>query len=213
LGWRSRVKWCLLGCLIGVLALVGASALVPAGVANTVGIIAGSTFASRARAVKEQRAVIEDTLIEMDVEAVGLSGLNNQPVVILKEKAGERCLPIAIGLFEASAISVAVEGLSVPRPLSADLTCSIMDELGTSVDSVTINDIQDNTFYANIVLVDSWTRIEIDSRPSDAIAIALRVGAPVYVEEAVLQEAGILPEQDSNDAVPVVLHPSSAGTG
>jgi len=183
----------------------------PAGVTNTVEVIANSALASRVRAVKEPGAVIKDTLIEMDIELVGVSGISNQPVVILRERAGERYLPIVIGLSEANAILVAVEGLSVPRPLSADLTCSIMNELGASVDSVTINDIRDHTFYASIVLIDNWTRIEIDSRPSDAIAIALRVGAPVYVEEAVLQEAGILPERDSNDALPVVLRPGGVG--
>jgi len=205
MGWRSRVKWGLLGGLIGVVVLVGVSALMPARVTRTVEVIANSALAGRARTVKGQSIVLEDTRIEMEVEMVGISEISSQPVVVLKEKGGGCYLPIFIGLFEANAISVAVEGVSVPRPLSPDLTCSILSSLGASVDAVSINEIRDNTFYATIILVDNWARVEIDSRPSDAIAIALRVGAPIYAEEVVLEKAGIRPSQDGEEALPLVL--------
>ena len=198
MGRLSRVKWCLLGCLIGVLALVGASALLPGRITKAVELVANTNLAGRVRALGEQETIGEDTLIEMAVETVGVSSINNQPVVVLKEKAGERYLPIWIGFLEANAISVIIEGVDVPRPLSPDLTCSIMDRLGASVNSIIINDIQNNTFYASIVLVANWMKIEIDSRPSDAIAIAVRVGAPIYAEEAVLEKAGIQPKQEAD---------------
>jgi len=198
MGRRSRVKWCLLGCLIGVLALVGASALLPSQLANTVRLVASSAPATKARALTEPETIREDALVDMAVETVGVGRITNQPVVVLKEKAGERYLFISIGFAEASAISVITEGVDVPRPLTADLTCSIIDRLGASVDSIVINDIKDGIFYAGIILTADWTEMEIDSRPSDAIAIALRAGAPIYVEESVLDEAGIQPEPETD---------------
>ena len=114
----------------------------------------------------------------------------------LKERGGERYLPIVIGPAEANAISVVLEGIEMPRPLTPDLLRSIIDRIGVSVDSIVITDIQNNTFYANIILNANWTKIEIDARPSDAIAVALRVRAPIYVEESVLDKLGIQPEHD-----------------
>ena len=191
MGILSRVKWCSLGCLIGVLVLVGVSVFIPGEVTNAVRWVANNDVACKVRALTEQEAVVEPTLIEMVVETVGVSRIDNAPVVILKEKAGEGYLPIWIGLAEANAISVILEGVSVERPLTSDLLCSVIDRLGASVDSIVINDLRDNTFYASLILNVNWMQVEVDSRPSDAIAIAVRVRAPIYVEEAVLDKAGI----------------------
>ena len=187
----SRVKWCLLGCLIGVLVLVGVSVFIPGKLTNAVAWVGNNNFACKVRALTEQEAVKQPALIEMVVETIGVSEIDYSPVVILKEKAGECYLPIWIGLAEANAISVVLEGVNVERPLTSDLLCSVIDTLGASVNSIVINDLRDNTFYASLVLTVNWMEVEVDSRPSDAIAIAVRVRAPIYVEEVVLDKAGI----------------------
>lgn len=197
--WRlSRVKWCLLGCLIVGLVFVGVSVVQPGRLTNAVKQVANNDFAYKIRVLTEREAIEEYTLVEMVIETVGVSKIDSQPMVVLKEKAGERYLIISIGLAEANAIAVITEGVDVPRPLTSDLLCSILNRVGARVKSIIINDIRDNTFYANIVLKANWTEMKIDSRPSDAIAIALRANAPIYVEEAVLDKAGIKPPQDSN---------------
>lgn len=201
MGRRNRVKWCLLGCLIGVAALIGAAALSPARLTSALRLIANSDIATRARALTEPESVAEATAVSMSLETVGVDRITNQPLVVLKETAGERYLLISIGLTEASAISVATEGISVPRPLTADLIGSVTDGLGARIDSIIINDIRDNTFYADIILNADWATLKIDSRPSDVIAVALRAGAPIYAEKKVLDEAGILPEPESTEYV------------
>jgi len=197
MGRLSRVKWCLLGCLIGGLVFVGVSVFLPGRLTSAVRQVANNDYACKARALTEREAIEEPTLVEMVIESVGMSEVGPHPIVVLKEKAGERYLIISIGFAEANAIAVIIEGVSVPRPLTSDLLCSIMNRLGASVKSIIINDIQERTFYANIVLNANWTEMKIDSRPSDAIGIAVRAGVPIYVEEAVLDKAGIKPPQDS----------------
>jgi len=207
MGWQSRLKWCLLGCLTGVLAIACASALLPSNMTNAVEMVANTDSANKARVLIGRETVTEeDTLIEMVVENVALSQIDNSALVVLKEEEGAHYLPILIGLLEARDISVAVEGVSFPRPLSSDLTCSIMGELGAKVDSIIIYDMTNDTFYANIVLLDNWAKTQIDSRPSDAIAIALRVGAPIYATDTVLQKAGVGPQQDDEDVPLVFTH-------
>ena len=193
----SRVKWCLLGCLIVGLVFVAVSVFQPGRLTNAVKLVANNDFACKARALTERETVEENTLVEMVIETVGMSEIDHQPVVVLKEKTGERYLPIWIGFTEANAIAVIIEGVDVPRPLTADLLSSILNRLGASVNSIIINDLKDNTFYANIILKVNWTEVKIDSRPSDGIAIAVRAGAPIYVKEAVLDKAGIKPNQDT----------------
>ena len=191
MGRLRRVKWYLLGCLIGALVLVGVSVFIPIELTSAVKWVANSNFACKVRSLTEQEAVKEPTLVEMVVETIGMSRIDYTPVVILKEKAGERYLPIWIGPAEANAISVILEGVSVERPLTSDLLCSVVDTLEASVNYIVINDLKDDTFYASLILNANWMQTEVDSRPSDAIAIAVRVGAPIYVEEAVLDKAGI----------------------
>ena len=192
----SKAQWCLLGCLTVILVLIAGSVFVPGSLTNAVKWVANNDFAGKLRGLSELELIQEDTMIEMVIERVGISEIDYQPVVILKEKAGDLLLPIWIGPLEASAISVVLEGVEVPRPLTPDLLCSILDRIGASVDYIVINDLKNNTFYANIVVNANWAQMEIDARPSDAMATALRVGAPIYVEKSVLAKAGIQPEQE-----------------
>lgn len=197
MGRLSKAKWCLLGCLIVLLVFVAGSIFAPGGTTNAVKWVAGNDFACKLRALSEQPAKQEHKLIEMVVETIAVSEIDHQPVVILKEKYGELYLPIWIGLAEANAISVILEGVGMPRPLTSDLLCSIIDRTGASVDYVVINDLQNYTFYAQVILNANCMQMEIDARPSDAIAIALRVGASIYVEKAVLDKAGIQPNHET----------------
>ncbi len=207
----SRVKWCLLGCLIVGLVFAGVSVFLPGRLTNAVGQVANDEFACKLRALTEPEAIEDPTLVEMVIETVGVSEVDSQPIVVLKEKAGERYLIISIGFAEATAIAVIIEGVSIPRPLTSDLLCSIMNRLGASVESIVINDIRDNIFYANIILKANWTEMKVDSRPSDAIAIAVRTGVPIYVEEAVLDEAGIKPGQDTGGYIIMPLETDQPG--
>ena len=211
MGRRSRVKWCLLGCLIVGLVFVGASVFLPGRLTNAVRQVANDEFAYKARTLTKPEAVEEYTLVEMVIETVGVSEVDSQPIVVLKEKVGERYLIISIGFAEANAIAVITEGVSVPRPLTSDLLCSIMNRLGASVKSIIINDIRDNIFYANVILKADWTEMKVDSRPSDAIAIAVRTGVPIYVEEAVLDKVGIKPGQDTDGYIIMPLETDQPG--
>ncbi len=194
---RAKAKWCLVGCLIVVLVLLVGSLVIPGRLAGAVKSVATNEFAGKLRALWEQEAAREPTLTEMSVESISIDKISYQPVVILKEKDGTLYLPIWIGFVEADAITVVLEGIEMPRPLTADLLCSIIDRMEASVDYIVINDLKDNTFYANLVINIDWTQMEIDSRPSDAIAIALRARVPIYVEKAVLEQAAFEPDRET----------------
>jgi uncharacterized protein len=134
---------------------------------------------------------------------VNILGLSTSPssggayALILKEVDGDRRLPIIIGAFEAQSIALEMEGIKPPRPLTHDLMKSIVETLGASLLDVFINELRDGTFFAKITIESMTANKEIDSRPSDAIALAVRFGVPIYVAEAVLEEAGVVPEADS----------------
>jgi len=198
MGKLGRVKWCLLGCLIVILLLVAGSVFAPYGLTNAVKWVTNNDFADRLRGTSERWAVQEDTLIAMVVEHIGISNIDHQPAVILREADGGLYLPILIGPLEANAILVVLEGVEAPRPLTPDLFCSTLDRMGASVNYIVINDLKNYTFYATISVTANWRQMEIDARPSDAIAIALRVGAPIYVEKAVLDKAGIQPGYETD---------------
>ena len=140
-------------------------------------------------------------MIEMTIDSIRVSMMNYQRVVILKEKISDRYLPIWIGPAEADAIAVKLQGVNVPRPLTHDLLRSIIDSLGATVNSIVVNDLKNDTFYAKIILNVDGGRMEIDSRPSDALALAVRVEAPVYVEESVLDKAGIVLDKETGKPV------------
>ena len=194
----SKTKWCLLGFLIVVLVLGAGSVFVPDSLTNAIKWIANNDFAGKLRGLPEREAAQEDTLIEMVVERVGVTKIDHQPVVILKEKGGELRLPIWIGPLEATAISVVLEGIEVPRPLTPDLLCSILNRMAANVDYIVISDLREQIFYANIAVNANYRQMKIDARPSDAIAIALRVGAPIFAEKSVLDKAGIQPDDKAD---------------
>ncbi len=131
-------------------------------------------------------------VIEMTIESIRVSLMNYQRVVILKEKAAERYLPIWIGPHEADAIAVRLQEVNIPRPLTHDLLRTVIDSLGAKIDSVVVNDLANDTFFARIVLDVKGRTMEIDSRPSDAIALAVRARVPIYAEDSVLERAGVL---------------------
>ena len=140
-------------------------------------------------------------MIEMVIDSIRGSLMNYQRVVILKEKAAERYLPIWIGPAEADAIAVKLQGATVPRPLSHDLLHSVIGALGATLNSIVINDLRSDTFYAKIILNVDGGQMEIDSRPSDALALAVRAEVPIYVEESVLDKAGILLDKETGKPV------------
>ncbi len=131
-------------------------------------------------------------MIEMTIDSIRVSLMNYQRVVILKEKVSDRYLPIWIGPAEADAIAVKLQGVDVPRPLTHDLLNSVIDTLGGVVNSIVVNDLKKDTFYAKVIIESGGKQMEVDSRPSDALALAVRTGVPIFADEAVLEKAGIL---------------------
>ena len=135
-------------------------------------------------------------MTEMEVIAVQLEPNSNHPLVWLKDKDQKVFLPIAIGNFEAVAISLVLHDEPPPRPIAYDLLCAIMDGFDVHVEQVLVSALKDETFFAEITLVRDGESIVIDSRPSDALALALRVDAPVFVADQVIEEAGLSVKQD-----------------
>jgi uncharacterized protein len=128
-------------------------------------------------------------LVRMEIKGLLMDPVSNMPVVILRDKEDGLFLPIWVGLFEANAIALEMEKVATPRPMTHDLLKNVLAELGTRVERVVINDLKDNTFFARIHLARGDSRLEIDSRPSDAIALALRSGAEIFVEMEVLEKS------------------------
>jgi bifunctional DNase/RNase len=139
-------------------------------------------------------------VIEMTIEGIRVSLMNYQRVVILKEKDADRYLPIWIGPAEADAIAVRLQEVAVARPLTHDLLRSVLDALGAQVSCIVVNDLSNDTFYARIVLEIDGRSLEIDSRPSDAIALAVRVQVPIYADESVLEKAGVFLDKEAEEA-------------
>ena len=134
-------------------------------------------------------------MIEMTVESVRINLATQQRVVILKSTKQERYLFIWIAHPEAYAIAVELQGTTSPRPLTHDLLKNVITELGAKIVSIVISDLIDEIYYARIVLDVAGRHVEVDSRPSDAIALAVRAKTPIYVEESVLERAGVALEQ------------------
>lgn len=134
-------------------------------------------------------------MIEVEVAKIAFYPPSKGYAVLLREVGSDRQLPVIVGAFEAQAIALALEGMKMPRPMTHDLISTMLDDLGADIREVVITDLIDGTFYAKIFLeVFDYENKEIDSRPSDAIAIALRVGASVFVSEDVMREAGVVAE-------------------
>ena len=136
------------------------------------------------------------------VDILGLSPSPSSPgayTLILKEADGERRLPIIIGQFEAQAIALELEGIKPPRPLTHDLVKNVLESLGTSLSDVIISELREGTFFARLNVEGNSSSHEIDARPSDAIAIAIRFGVPIYVAETVMEEASGTPETEEGE--------------
>ena len=140
-------------------------------------------------------------MIEMSLVGVRVELPSNQPIVLLKESEGERYLPIWIGAVEATAIAFALQGIETPRPMTHDLMRDILGELNVNVERVVISDLVDQTFYATIRMAASDQNPEVSSRPSDAIALAVRLNTPIYAAEEVLEQAGIELRDDEETEV------------
>lgn len=137
-------------------------------------------------------------MIETVVKSIRFNRITNNRVVLLKETTGDRYLPIWIGEFEAHAIAMELQGVDAPRPLPYDLMRSMLTELDGTVQHVVVSELSMDVFYARIVMNVAGRTIDLDSRPSDAIALAVRSGAPIYVEETVMDRAGV--NLDDDDA-------------
>jgi len=141
-------------------------------------------------------------LIEMSLAGVRIELPSNQPIVLLRESEGERFLPIWIGQSEAAAIALALQGVVTPLPMTHDLLRNILDEMAVQVNSIVITELREGTFYAVINMQRNGDAFEISSRPSDAIALAVRLGCKIFVHEEVLSEASILiPNGEEEDEV------------
>jgi uncharacterized protein len=127
--------------------------------------------------------------VEMKVRGLALDPLSNLPIIILRDDDEKRSLPIWIGIYEANAIALELEKIETPRPMTHDLIKNILETIEARVTKVVVTDLKENTFYAVLHLQVGATEYTVDSRPSDAIALALRVGAPIYVDEDVVRKA------------------------
>jgi uncharacterized protein len=139
-------------------------------------------------------------LIEVFVESIRVNMTNYKRVVMLKEKSSTRYLPIWIGHFEADAIAIPMQNVPVSRPLTHDLLGGVISQLGAKLTRVVINELADETFYAKLILDIDGRHVEVDSRPSDAIALAIRAKVPIFVEESVLDQAGMVFEGEAEEA-------------
>jgi uncharacterized protein len=135
-------------------------------------------------------------MIEVTIDSVRVSLMSQHRIVVLREENGERYLPIWIGPFEADAITIQLQGIEVARPMTHDLLKQLIETLDGEVTHVIISDLQNDTFYAKIVLNINGDTLEVDSRPSDAVALAVRVDAPIYVDEDVMDRAAMEPEEE-----------------
>jgi uncharacterized protein len=155
-------------------------------------------------------------MIETVVESIRVSLVTQHRVVILKEVDGERHLPIWIGSYEAEAIAMELQGVSASRPLPYDLMRTIIDDMGGAVERIAVTDLSDDVFYARIVLQQNGREVEIDSRPSDAIALAVRTRVPILVDESVMDKAGVMlsaDEEGDSDADESTSQPELERTG
>jgi uncharacterized protein len=128
-------------------------------------------------------------MVEMKVEGLTLDPLTNMPIIILKDLAGDKALPIWVGYFEANAIALEIEKINTPRPMTHDLLNNIISSLQAKVKHILVTGLKDNTFFAEISVIQNGSDMTIDSRPSDAIALALRSKSPIFVEEKVIEAA------------------------
>ena len=133
-------------------------------------------------------------MIEMELTKIIIREKVNQQYIFLREKGGERTFPIVIGFYEADVINRKVRDVKTPRPLTHDLLLGVIEQLGGKLEKVVVNDLSNNTFYARLMIAKDGGMLEVDSRPSDAIALAVHVECPIFVAEKVLDEVAIQPQ-------------------
>jgi len=141
--------------------------------------------------------------VEMKVRGLALDPMSNMPIIILRDEDDKRSLPIWVGIFEANAIALELEKIPTPRPMTHDLIKNILESLEARVTKVVVTDLRDNTFFAVLHLQIGDHEYQVDSRPSDAIALALRVAAPIYVDEEVVRKAQTMEQNKEATAEPV----------
>jgi len=130
-------------------------------------------------------------MLELVIDSIRVSLMNYQRVIILRVKDSDKYLPIWIGPSEADAIALKLQDVSVPRPLTHDLLRSVINTLGATVDHIVVSDLSNDTFFAKIVIQVNGDKVEIDSRPSDALALAVRTQAPIFADDSVVEKAGV----------------------
>jgi bifunctional DNase/RNase len=129
--------------------------------------------------------------VEVVIHGLTMDSKNNNPVILLKQKDGQKVMPIWIGLFEANSIAMSIGEVEVPRPMTHDLLRSVLEESGLEVDRVAVTDLKENTFYATIFLRNNGNLIQVDSRPSDAIALAVRSKCPIFIMDSIFTQSSI----------------------
>ena len=127
--------------------------------------------------------------VEMTIKGLMVDPVTNMPIIILRDQEGQRVLPIWVGVFEANAIALQIENIATPRPMTHDLLRNVIADLKAQVRKIVVSDLNENTFYALIYMTVNGDTVAVDARPSDAIALALRVRAPIFVEDAVIESA------------------------
>ena len=140
-------------------------------------------------------------MIELELVGVRVELPHNQPIVLLKERSGPRFLPIWIGAVEATSIAFALQGVVTARPMTHDLMRDLLEHLHVNVDRIVVTELREGTFYAEIQMTADGESVVVSSRPSDAIALAVRATVPIYAEESVLDDAGIEIEDEEEEEV------------
>ncbi|MCA1582508.1 MAG: bifunctional nuclease family protein [Acidobacteria bacterium] len=138
-------------------------------------------------------------MVKMEIKGLLMDPVSNMPVVILRDQNDGAFLPIWVGIFEANAIAIEMEKIQAPRPMTHDLLHNVLSELGVRVDRIVVNELKDNTFFARLHLSRGEERWTVDSRPSDAIALALRARAEIFVEEDVLERSKTIRAEGATD--------------
>jgi len=148
-------------------------------------------------------------MLELVIDSIRVSLMNYQRVVILRVKDSDKYLPIWIGPSEADAIALKLQDVSVPRPLTHDLLRSVINTLGATVDHIVVSDLSNDTFFAKIVIQVNGDKVEIDSRPSDALALAVRTQAPIFADDSVVEKAGV--QMDMETGKPIIEEDETGG--
>ena len=150
-------------------------------------------------------------MVEVTIDSIRVSLMSQQRIVILREKGNERYLPIWIGVYEAESITMALQEVEVARPLTHDLLRNVFQQLDAHILRVEVTSLRDDTFFGNIVAEKDGKLLNVDARPSDALAIAVRTHVPILVERSVMDSAGIIPEEDLQEESSELLQPEPDG--